>query len=259
MQETYPMLWFGEIVKLIFGSFRMAGLLVAMPVIGASSMPVLVKVVLSIGLSASVVAFQPAMTQNLFEHNGIVILVAMRELGIGLFIGFMARFLFLAITMSLEFSGMQMGFGMASFFDPQSNSQTTVLSQVGLVMGILFMFITNIHHEIFMSLIKSFEVIPIGLPSWEFASMGKNLLYFVVTTFEIAIRLSMPVLAVMIIIHFVMGVISKTAPQMNLFFNVSFIVNFAAGLTLVALSLPSLMTALRQMADSLTQRGYGII
>ncbi len=250
--------WITDFLQVIMGSFRVGGLLVSMPVFGVATLPNTVKIAFALGLGLIMRPFYGSIPMELFERNDFVLLMVARELGLGIFMGYCARFIFSAMSMALDFASMQMGFNMGSIFDPANNAQVSTLSQVGIVCGILFFFMNNFHHDLFLALVKSFEIFPIGLPDFNLAGMGANLVSFIQKAFELALRLSMPVMIVMLLIHVIMGIISKTAPQMNLFFNISFIVNVVTGLILVMLFFPKLIESTNVMNLFLKVHGYGL-
>lgn len=252
------MLGLDVILKVMVGTCRIGGLMLAMPALGAAQFPGPLKFLFAVSLGFILLPFQTPLPPVLWEQNGLLVLCMSREIGIGLFLGFCARFIFLVVTMSLETAGLQMGFAIANVFDPQNNSQISVLAQLGVVMTILFFFGANLHHDLFRALVKSYELLPIGLPDWNLAPFHKSVLGFLRSSFELSIRLAFPVLAAMLIIHVVMGIISRTAPQMNLFFNAAFALNIVAGLVLAALSFPEMMTQVQTYSRRMAAHGYGL-
>lgn len=252
------MLWFDELPKMMLGAFRVGGLLVAMPVFGTSPLPPMLKFFLAFAFSAALLPFQPAFPPELWGRSDLVLVLAVREIFLGLLMGYGVRFIFLMVTMALEFAGLQMGFSIANVFDPQNNSQVSVIAQLGATLSIMFFFAANLHHEVFLTLVRSYEVIPIGVPDWNFGLNIERLVSFLGMSFSVALRLSMPVMAVMLILHFVMGIMGKAAPQMNLFFNVAFIINVATGILLVALLIPTLFPEITRQTRAMSLQGYGL-
>ncbi len=107
-------------------------------------------------------------------------------------------------------------------------------------------------------MVRSYELLPIGLPTWEFGNLKNHLVYAIGSTFDIALRLSFPVMISMLTVYVIMAVISRTAPQMNLFFNVSFIVNLATGFMLVAITFPQMLMQVKRFSERLLSFGYGV-
>lgn len=246
-----------DILNAILGAMRVGGLLVAMPVFGTSSIPVFVKVALALAIGASLHGFMGVIPESIFYHNDIIVLIVMRELGIGLFIGFTARLIFIVVSMSLEYAGIQMGFAMANIFDPSNASQVTVLGQIGSILAILIFFTTDMHHDFFALVAKSYQWWPVGLPDFNLSSMANQFVDLIKKAFEMSLRIAMPVMIVMLVIHTIMGVIAKAAPQMNLFFNVAIILNVVIGVIMVMMMLPQILNGVTQM-EIIIKGSFGI-
>ncbi len=247
-----------DILRISLGSFRMGGLLVAMPVIGTSALPRGFRFIFALAISSMISSFLPELPAGILQGN-LLFLVLMREIGLGLLGGFSIRFVFLLVTMALDFASIQMGFAIANIFDPQNNSEISVVAQLGAVLSIILFFSSNMHHDVFLALIKTYQIIPIGLPDWQVDLLSSRLIAFLSTIFSISLRLSWPVMVVMLTIHIIMGIISRTAPQMNLFFNVTFIVNIVAGFVLIVLTMPRIYSQMKQGMDRLVEHGLGLI
>lgn len=247
-----------DMLRVTLGAFRIGGLLVAMPIFGSSPVPPQVKFFFAIAFGVMLLPFHMQLPAEIMRSNDMIIMMAIKEVAVGLAMGFGARLLFLVVTMGLEFAGLQMGFAIANIFDPANNAQISVLAQFGVVLTIIYLLQINFHHDVFRILIKSYEVIPFGMPSWDFGITIDRLTGFLSECFVLAIRISMPIMIAMLTMHIIMGVISKTAPQMNLFFNVAFVINIATGLILLAMMLPRIFTILDQFSNSLMKKGFGL-
>ncbi len=252
------MLWFEDILKIALGSFRMGGLLIAMPGFSGQTLPGPVKLLFPILFSILILHFQAPIPSELWKSNGVLLTVVAREAGIGLFIGFAARLIFLSIQGALEWSSLQMGFSLASLFDPQNNSYVSALAELGTLLMTLLFLAANLHHDLFQVLVKSYQGLPIGLPQWEMGGMKDRLVEFLRTSFEISFRLAAPVLVAMLVIQAVIGVMSKTAPQMNLFFNMAFVVNIIVGFILVLTTFPHMVSQFQAFAHEMARKGYGL-
>ncbi|MBI4239305.1 MAG: flagellar biosynthetic protein FliR [Deltaproteobacteria bacterium] len=252
------MLGLESLLQIALAACRIGGLVIAMPVFGAGPIPPQTKFLFTIAIAAMLHGLMPPVPQALWADEGAMVLVIARELGIGLLVGYSARLLFLVVSMSMEFAGLQMGFAVANLFDPQNNTQVSVLGQLAVVLTVLFFFATNLHHDLFRTVVRSFQVLPPALPSWDGGKLGEQLTQFLSIAFGLALRVALPVLVTMLLINLLMGVISRTAPQMNLFFNVSFIVTIVTGLLLVALTFPRLLLMVRGFNERMLAHGYGL-
>ncbi|GEM_PF-6191681 len=251
-----PML--DKIMMITLGTFRIGGVLVSMPVFGASPFPPLIKYFLAFAISFAIFPFQHPVSPVIWSSEPVLLLAVTREIGLGLIMGYSARLLFLLMSLSLEFVGLQIGFSIATFFDPQNNAEVSVVAQIGVVISVLIFIGTNMDHDLFRAVVRSYDIMPIGVPDWNMGDIMHRLLQFVSITFEMALRLAVPVMVGMLVMHVVLGVVSRTAPQMNLFFNVSFIVSLVSGLLLLVLILPQMLSRFLNMGRMVAAHGYGL-
>lgn len=254
------MIWqLDTLLNIFAGSFRIGGMIMSLPLFAATPVPPAIRVFVAIAVAGLIYPLgQYHLPQEIFADNYSLALVVGREFFIGTVIGFGARMVFLVTTLLFDYAGQQMGFAMASIFDPQNGTQVTALAQIGVVLTILFFFMTNMHHHIFYALVRSFKSMPPGLPDFQINAILGTLMHFIKSTFEVSLRLSMPIMVAMLVIQFVMGIISRTAPQMNLFFNVSFMISLVSGLLLVVMNLKRLFPAINRFEAGLAAHGYGL-
>lgn len=247
-----------SLLSVMVASFRVGGMLISMPVFGAGPFPPQLKFFFAIACGILLRAFVPAVPMSIFSANSTSVLFIAHEVGIGLLIGFGARMVFLMVSMTLEYIGLQVGFSIANLFDPQNNAQVSIVAQLFIVLSVLAFFAGNLHHELFRVLVHSYTVMPPGLPDWTDGSIGERLANFLAQGFALALRLSMPIIILMLIINILMGIVSRTAPQMNLFFNISFVVNLVSGLLLLTLITPQILNTMNHFAYQLATHGFGL-
>jgi flagellar biosynthetic protein FliR len=168
------------------------------------------------------------------------------------------RLAFLVGSLAMELIGLQIGFNMANVIDPTNNSQASILSQLSIVLMVIYVFASNLHHEIIWTLYKSYDQIPMGLMDWNFSAFMGRILLFLRLAMETGIRMSFPVMIAMLVFHIIMGVIAKTAPQLNIFFNLSFVVNLLAGMALIIMNWSRLFPTVQSYLQILRNRGFGL-
>ncbi len=248
--------WLEYFLQLVLFTFRIGALFVAAPLFSTHSISPALKFFFALALSSMLLPFQPHLPEAIWKENSVLILVLAREIGLGLMMGFSIRLIFVFITLTLEFMGLQIGFSIANMFDPQTNSQISVLAELGVYLSFILFFSTNLHHEMIYALIKTYQKFPIGLPDWDLKPMLAGILYLLQEIFEAAVRLSFPVVVSMWIIHLILGVVSRTSPQMNLFFNITFILNIVSGLLLINLYWPQILSHTQTMSIKLFRNAY---
>lgn len=207
------------------------------PVYSVRSIPMRAKIGLAflVALSAqAVLVDQPMISVNGTGALGAVL----QQVGVGLAIGFAARLVFGCVELAGELIGLQMGLSFASFFDPMTNRQSSAVSSfMGNIATLLFVVI-NGHLMLLMAVIKSFEAFPAdgnfleALAQLKLYQLGADL-------FSSALWIALPVIGLLLFVNLMLGVISRVAPQMNIF-SVGFPVTLSIGLLGVSLITPML-------------------
>lgn len=247
-----------ELLTITLIAMRLGGLIVAMPLLSSGPVPGPVRILIGFAFAATIQPMVGTLPQTLWNANDVIVLLAVHELCIGLMMGYVVRLMFLSVSLALEVAGLQIGFAMASIFDPINNSQVSVLAQVGVVMTVLTFFGANLHHDIFAGVVHSFTAVPIGLPEYAMGGYVQQVGALLGDAMLIGLRLAMPAMIVMLLVHTVLGIVARAAPQMNLFMNITFIVNIVVGVLVLMLSMPRFMPAFVNYARATIRHGLGL-
>ena len=153
---------------------------------------------------------------------------------------------FNAVTMAGESIAITMGLGFALMNDPQNGAQVPVVAQFYLVLGTLIFLSLDGHHAILMLLNDSFELMPIGKPLgadslWTLVSWAANIFYG-------SLAIAIPALAAVLTVNITMGVITRAAPQLNLF-SVGFPISLLVGLFAMMYTLPTFDVSFENLFD----------
>lgn len=216
--------WFG---RFLWPFFRILGLMMTAPLLGTRSVPARFRVIAGATLAAVIGPLAPPVDpiDPLTIPGG---LVAVHQVIIGAALGLAVRLVFLTFEISGQLIAQQMGLGFASMVDPQTGAQVPVVAQFYVTMATLLFLVLDGHLMLVKTLAESFEVLPVGagmLPAeglWAFFDwMG----YLIAE----ALRLALPVITALLIVNVGFGVMSRAAPQLNIFV-VGFPVMMVAGL-----------------------------
>jgi flagellar biosynthetic protein FliR len=166
------------------------------------------------------------------------LLIVLQEMLIGLAMGFSIRLIFAAVEMAGEISSMTMGLGFATFFDPNTQGRTSAISQfLSLVATMLFLSV-NAHLVLLSALVESFSTLPVSsIPVYgggfkQLADWGGRI-------FSTGVQLSLPIVAALLITNVALGILTRAAPQLNLF-GIGFPITLGVGLLVIAMTLPYL-------------------
>jgi len=250
--EALPLVADIQLFALIFA--RMTALFVLFPVFGSSNVPVHYRVGLSFFF---VLLLFPILKPNFVDPQienifGLFFLM-FREAGIGAVIGFLTKFLFTAVGVAGELIDMQMGFMMVQMPDPMvEGNMTSATGYFYVVIFLIAFLMLNGHYFLLLAIHKCFAIMPPGAAVVDAAIIVPTVLYFVRNTMEIAIRLSAPIMMVMIVTTFALGIIAKTMPQMNVFI-VGMPLKIGVGLLLITVTLPTMLNFFAGMVRRMYQ------
>lgn len=232
------------IAALLWPLTRILGLIAVAPLFGNRSVPARVKVGLGVMLALIVAPTVPALPAlDPMSLPGLLILV--QQFIIGLAMGFAMRIVFSAVELAGTITGMTMGLGFATFFDPQSQGQSMVISQFMVLLATLAFLAVNGHLMLLSALAESFFTLPIassgmGAPGFEqLASWGGRI-------FSAGVQLSLPMVAALLITNIALGILTRAAPQLNIF-GIGFPITLSVGFIVIALALPYLATPLGRL------------
>ena len=195
---------------------RIGGLFAALPVFGGRRLPARIKAATVIGITIVCLPILPVSPPAVPDNVIGIGLIVLQEVLIGLTLAFVTQVIFAAVELCGQIIGLQMGFSMASVLDPAQGTQVQIMAVVqGLLATLLFLSL-NIHHLFINAIVDSFKVIPLG--GWQ---MNEALLRFLVKVsadlFVLGIRLAAPVMVTLLLTSVVLGIMSRSFPQMNVF------------------------------------------
>lgn len=228
------------LATLIYPLVRILAFISSSPVLGNKQVPKRVKVGLSVLLALIIAPTLPVMPEvSVGSPQGALIII--QQILIGVAMGFTLRVIFTAFEMAGELAGLQMGLGFASFYDPLNSSYSPIVARwLGMVIALAFLAM-NAHLYMLSALAESFTALPIGnaLPHeahYLAASWGASIFLF-------GLQISMPVVAALLITNVALGILTRAAPQLNLF-AVGFPITLTIGFVVLALSTPYLVPLL---------------
>lgn len=193
-------------------TIRIASFIWMSPGFSFRSMPQLGKLALTLGLSLAVYGVLPLPTEML--TMGMFLLLGVKEVLLGLAIGYINQLFFSGIEMAGTFVDFQVGFSMSMSFDPMMGIQSAFYGSLYYWVLMITYFSTNMHHHIIRVLVKSYQQIPLSqLDYGHFGIEGIVELFSYV--FKIGVNLALPLVTVALISEIVLALLSRTIPQIN--------------------------------------------
>ena len=240
------------LAALMFPLARLLGLFSSAPVFSNRGVSVRVRLAIGMGVAIAVLPVMPPMPQ-VAPGGGLGLAIFAQQMFIGIAIGFMMRIVFAAVDMAGALIGMQMGLSFAIFFDPDAGGQTAVLSDFLNLLATLLFLAVNGHLLMIDILVRSFEWLPVttapvNAGGWGFIARTG------LTVFTAGLLLSLPIVAILLVANIALGVLTRAAPQLNLF-AVGFPITLTAGFIGVLL----IMNNFAPVLQSLFERSFDTI
>lgn len=229
---------------------RIASVLSIAPVFAHRALPRRIRLVISLALTWAVLPFVPA-APLLDPLSPVGLLVTVQQVLIGVAMGFLLRLVFAALELAGQLLAMQMGLGFATLIDPQSGVPMPLLSGFYNLLGTLVFLSLNGHLALLQLLIDSFTLLPIaaeGLLSEDFWTVAG----FASQAFAGAVLIALPGVASLLVVNFAFGVMTRAAPQLNIF-AVGFPIGLLMGFLVMFYSLPALLPRLDALLQGALQ------
>lgn len=195
---------------------RMSAFVMAAPFFGYRSIPNRVKAAISVWLSIVVIYTVPAVPLDYEGVLGFSVLI-LKEMIIGIVLGLMCNLCFYIVSFAGQIMDMEMGLSMANMYDPTTNIQVTVTGNIYNYFLMLMLVVTNMHYYIIRAITDSFSYFNIGEAIIRTDVLKNIMVDFMASYFLIAVRIVLPVFCCMLLINVILGVLTKAAPQMNMF------------------------------------------
>ncbi|MGX7014689.1 flagellar biosynthetic protein FliR [Vagococcus silagei] len=192
---------------------RITAFITLVPGLSYKHSPVISKVVVSVGLT--IVSLE-VMTQGvpLPDSSLLIYFGLMREVLLGLAMGFIVQMLFLSIEMAGQFVDFQVGFSMGTVFDPALGIQASNYGRLFHWISLALFFALDFHHLIIGQLLDSFIAIPIGQ-----AQLSNSTIEGIIKLFgesmKLALILALPLMIVALTVDVILGIISRSVSQIN--------------------------------------------
>jgi flagellar biosynthesis protein FliR len=222
-------------------ALRISGFVLTAPATSEAAIPRLVKVVLTLSL-AFLLGPLVEVPADLSIFSAAGMLAAVLELLIGVSIGMVVQLAFEALVFAGQSVSLSMGLGFATLVDPQRGAQVPVLGQLFMIFGTLTYLAINGHLMLLGALAQSFHTLPIGA-----THIDKGFLITVVLwgarVFDTGLLIALPAVIALVIVNLALGVVTRAAPQLNLF-GIGFTITLMGGFLVLFAGLDGLMSGI---------------
>lgn len=214
---------------------RVGAMLMVAPIFGSQSLPARIRLLIALAVSLVITPTVPAIPPvDPLSIAGVTMIV--QQILIGVAMGFILNLVIAAFVVAGESIAMSMGLGFAQTVDPQNGVSVPLISQFLTIVVTLLMVALNVPAMIVKMLADSFTILPVspvGLTAEDFRAIA----WFGQQMYVNAVLVALPVVTTLLMVNLAMGVITRAAPQMNIF-SVGFPATLMIGFFLLFLAAP---------------------
>ncbi|HVN42299.1 MAG TPA: flagellar biosynthetic protein FliR [Steroidobacteraceae bacterium] len=228
---------------------RVGAALMVGPLFGSNLVPRRIRLMVGVAVTVLILSAVPALRSTPATLGPLQLF---REVALGAALGFVVQSVFDMLTTAGQAIGLSMGLGFANLIDPQHGTSTPVVGQLYVLLALLVYVALDGHLAFLQLLVDSFRAMPAGGARLDepavaaLAGWGSRI-------FSGALQVALPAVVAMTVVNLAFGVISRAAPQLNLFgigFPLSVILGFVT-LWITLQSLTPTFTALFEEAMQL--------
>ncbi len=207
---------------------RLTGLFVFTPLLRSGSVPMVFKALLALMFSLAIFPFLPPAAPGMAVDLVQLVPLMFAELLIGMAIGLIAGLPLIALEMGGYVMGYQMGLSLAESFNPELDTNGSVVGQLLFYLGIFIFISVGGLETLFVALADSYHTVPIGM--FTAGDVPMDMIIGVLSSgFEVALQVASPIVGVVSLLYVSMGFIMKTMPQINIM-SIGFAGQILAGL-----------------------------
>ncbi|MEM9531413.1 MAG: flagellar biosynthetic protein FliR [Pseudomonadota bacterium] len=235
---------------------RIGALLMATPVFRSTGVSTRIRLVLGLALAALAVTTLPSGYQPP-PFGAALIPAVLWEMALGLGMGLAIQMVFAALTIAGEAVAVGMGLGFSTIVDPQNGASVPTMSQQFVLLATMLFIALNGHLLALDMVHDSFRLLPPG-DGGELSRGASALLDWAMSMYANALMLALPVIAAMLLTNLAFGVVTRAAPQLNVF-AVGFPLMLLMGMAVVLVNIPNLLNATQGLFDEAFRASESII
>ena len=236
-----------EVYHFLYAFARIGSSFLMMPFFSSNFIPVKIRLLFTLAFS---VVLTPLMVDKMPVPPTTALELTRQifgEITIGFFMGLVPAIFMTAIDLAGINAAMATSFSNATVLDPQSSSQTTVLSSFLTLLAVMMLVATNLHHLMIGAVLDSYELFHVGE-----ALMTEDMKEFIAKVLSLSFlcgfKIAAPFVLMIVVLYTSMGIMSRLMPQLNIMF-VIMPLQVYLGLSLMMLSLPMMIWWFARFVD----------
>ncbi|GIX02104.1 MAG: hypothetical protein KatS3mg112_1041 [Thermogutta sp.] len=242
-----------QFILLMLVFIRMTGLVLSAPVLSHRLVPMQVRILLALALAVLIL---PVVAVPLPQVNNILEFAVMvaSELGVGFVLGLGMMVMIQGMQLAGDIISRMAGLGIGDVYDPTSDSELSGFSQFLFILGTVVFLVTGGEKALLSGILESYAVLKPGV-LFSVSDATTLLLDCVTFSFVLAVRVAAPAMAALLTVTLVLGLISRTLPQLNLLM-LGFGLNGMAALGTLLLSIGFIVMIFEQDLANTFQRVF---
>ncbi len=190
---------------------RVAGVMTFAPFLGSTAIPVRMKVLLTLAITA--LLFPVVTVRSVAINASNLVQIGASEAFLGLAMGLMIQFVFEAMQIAGQVLGFQLGFSLGNIIDPLSQVDTPVLAVFHQTIALLIFLQLDVHHWILRALTNSFELLPVGTAHLTWPLL-EQFMKGAASMWMIGVQIAAPVLLATLMTDVALSFLGKISPQL---------------------------------------------
>ena len=193
---------------------RCVGMVETLPGVGTMQVPVTFRVALCLCISFCL-SFGGA-TAQLPANLGEAILMIGTEFLFGMIVGIIPSLVISGVGVAGQVTTGAIGLGQANMIDPSLGTSVAILARLQMMIGVMVFLLINGHHSVIRAVSGLLGTAELGMFRPNMDTFNIMLERFS-SSFELAVMVSAPILVTILVTNFVLGLITKFVPQVNIF------------------------------------------
>ncbi|QDK46790.1 flagellar biosynthetic protein FliR [Bdellovibrio sp. ZAP7] len=226
---------------------RMVAFVIASAFFGAGNIPAPVKILLSLILSVLLFPIVKIGNVDYLVISNEIISLAIRELLVGLLLGFLTRIFFFVVSMVGDLIAMSVGLSAGQMYNPLLGTSGNAMESFYSTLGTLVFLAINGHHILIRAIVESYTLVPVSSLSLNVGPFAEMAM-FGQTTFILTIKMCAPVLVTILLVNLSMGILGRAVPQINVLVT-SMPVSIMIGMTVVFICLPLMVSEMNGLVE----------
>ncbi|MGY0636900.1 MAG: flagellar biosynthetic protein FliR [Paraglaciecola chathamensis] len=194
---------------------RISGMLATMVGLSAKTVPTTVRALLTLFITLIILpVIPPVQVDEVFSVGTFMLVI--QQLMIGISLGFISTMVLNTFVLAGQVVAMQTGLGFASIVDPVNGINVPAVGQFYLILATLLFWALDGHLAMIRMVVMSFTAFPVG-EAWLQPEQFREIAHWAGWMFISAVTLSLAPIVSLLIVNLAFGVMTKAAPQLNIF------------------------------------------